>query len=129
MNPYSRNNVYVAQTWFDMTFLKLDQHINGHLPVLFAICHDHVTSHQCHVTFVSQKHYFYCILKLKIRSKSKRKSILKEKNRWHLLVPPNVYLFGHQQNLTIPLNLIFNPNHKMLPKFSESIIKIMKKSQ
>ena len=35
-------------------------------------------------------------------------------------------LFGHQQNLTIPANLILNPNHKMLPKlFSESIIKII----
>ena len=51
----------------------------------------------------------------------------------HLLVPPKKLkftpkrltpkkLFGHQQNLTIPVNLIFNPNHKKLPKFSESII-------
>ena len=38
-------------------------------------------------------------------------------------------LFVHQQNLTIPVNLIFNPNHKKLPKFSESIIKIMKMTQ
>ena len=38
-------------------------------------------------------------------------------------------LFGHQQNLTIPVNEMFNPNHIMLLKFSESIIKIMKKSQ
>ena len=48
---------------------------------------------------------------------------------WHLLVPPNKLkftpkrlppknLFGHQQNLTMPVNLIFNPNHKKLTKFS-----------
>ena len=33
-------------------------------------------------------------------------------------------LFGHQQNLAISVNLIFNPNHKTLPKFSESNIQI-----
>ena len=43
-------------------------------------------------------------------------------------IPPKK-LFGHQQNLTIRVNLIFNPNHKKLPKFSESIIKIMKRTQ
>ena len=58
---------------------------------------------------------------------------------WLLLVPPKKLkftpkrlrpkkLFGHQQNLTIPVNFIFNPNHKKLPKFSESIIKIMKRT-
>ena len=59
---------------------------------------------------------------------------------WHLLVSPKKFkftpkrlppkkLFGHQQNLTIPVNLIFNPNYKILSKFSESIIKLMKKIQ
>ena len=43
-------------------------------------------------------------------------------------LPPQKH-FGHQQNLTIPVNLIFNPIHKKLPKFSESIIKIMKKTE
>ena len=43
--------------------------------------------------------------------------------------PPKKKLFGHQQNLTIPVNLIFNPNHEKLPKFSESNIKIMKRTQ
>ena len=37
-------------------------------------------------------------------------------------------IFGQQQNLTISVNLYFNPNHKMLPKFLKSIIKIMKKT-
>ena len=46
----------------------------------------------------------------------------------NLRLPPKK-LFDHQQNLTIYANLIFNPNHNMLPKFSESVIKIIKKIQ
>ena len=54
-------------TWRDVTVivtcLKLDQHINGHIPILFPICHDHATSRQ--ITFVSHKRYYYCTVYFK----------------------------------------------------------------